>query len=93
MPTHFPTLQGSLPNEHGALPPRAGPAEPTVTINTRAAFESINAMFGGGGNGARPQGAAGGDGRMALIKRQQKGVQDQPPHMGRCLDVILAFQA
>lgn len=49
------SLQGALPGEHGgALPPTArGPAcaDPTVTISTRAAFEAINAMFGGGGSG------------------------------------------
>ncbi len=55
-------LQGSLPGEHGgALPPTArGPAcaDPTVTISTRAAFEAINAMFGGGQAAAASQPAA-----------------------------------
>lgn len=52
LPPALDHLQGALPGEHGgALPPTArGPAyaDPTVTISTKAAFEAINAMFGGG---------------------------------------------
>ena len=62
LPLCGPPAQGSLPDEHGALPPRQGgpPAEPTVTINTRAAFDAINSMFGGGGSGGNVAAPAGG---------------------------------
>lgn len=73
--------QGSLPLEHGTLPPnpyaeptlhlgRAGLGpEPTVTISTRAAFEAINHMFGGGA-------------AAAPFNQQQGGQQQQQAEGG-----------
>ncbi|KAL4440602.1 hypothetical protein ABPG75_003603 [Micractinium tetrahymenae] len=83
-------FKGSLPLEHGSLPPNPyaeptlhlgrsglGP-EPTFTISTRAAFEAINQMFGGSGAAAAATVAA----AAAAPAGQQQGRQQQQAEGG-----------